>query len=284
MGHFFYDGNNNYNTLKGLDAVAFEKFKGFSISGWFFCTGPIAGSYQSIVSKVNIGRSFYVGVSPHIFNQVAGSTGASSLIFLINSANSTFAETDSAVTFGGTAGSPSSTGPWHFFMAVHYGPSVLPALYVWKSGIYMGYHNVGSPIPSDAETADVYMARHSASPAFLWNGGLADIAFWGIPLTRADAASMAFGAKRPGDVHPEALLAWYKLEDSPGALRIDSAIKGIGIPSGTTLGMVFPALLSQTRLRVFPKPLELLKPQSGSAFITGWSRQSNLPVIGGGTF
>ncbi len=120
--------------------------------------------------------------------------------------------------------------------------------------------------------------------AAFFKGRLADIVYWNVKLTVAELLMLASGLRakyiRPGSIvgyWPLAGRANYEPDLSPNAIN--------GTLTGTTPVPDPPLLPDMNRiLMTIPAEGEMPILSPGPSFISGWSRQSNLPVIGGGTF
>ncbi len=111
-------------------------------------------------------------------------------------------------------------------------------------------------------------------------GRIADVAIWNnIGLDRVDINNLATGWLRPNQIK-SANLAYYWPLSGFYSPEPDLGPNGkVGTLTGTTREEDPP----QFRLVESPFDMSIIQSQA-PAFLSGWSRQSNLPVIGGGTF
>lgn len=114
-------------------------------------------------------------------------------------------------------------------------------------------------------------------------GILADVAVWNVVLTAAEHLMLGQGL-RAKYVRPDNLIGCWPLigrsQYEPDLTRYAN----YGTTTGTASAPDPPFLIPDRNKIFYLEPEGELPILSAAGFLSGWSRQSNLPVIGGGTF
>ncbi len=118
-----------------------------------------------------------------------------------------------------------------------------------------------------------------------FDGTMAHFAAWDVALTASEILSLSQGM-RPSAVRAGSLIGYWPLSGSVPNYEPDLTPYA---NNGTLSGTVFrpdPPLLPNANQILVTIPAEGEMPGLfvAPSFISGWSRQSNLPVIGGGPF
>ncbi len=125
--------------------------------------------------------------------------------------------------------------------------------------------------------------RSDASDPFA--GRMRDLAIWRGELTAPEMAMLGRGNIQPPGIRPQSLISYYPFNDAGRAQRDLGIFGRTGNLRGALLIADPPLLNAYGNKKVSLMPnIGLAKRAAAAAFISGWSRQSNLPVIGGGTF
>ncbi len=143
------------------------------------------------------------------------------------------------------------------------------------------YINAGTPATSSqaisyATITTAYTIGQGFGSAESWGGRIADLALWSAVLTAGEITSLA-GGIRPYNVRKTSLYGYWPLDGLQSPEPDLSGSKFNGTLTGTAFAPGPPTTLSTPRRQI-------TSAVAAPGFIPAWSRQSNLPVIGGGTF
>ncbi len=131
--------------------------------------------------------------------------------------------------------------------------------------------------------ADVVTAGNATGGWF--DGFIADFGLWNVGLTASEILFLARGI-RPPSIRGNTLIGYWPLSGLVPNYEPDiTPYANNGTLIGTSIAPDPPFLPNMNQILVtIPAEREMPALSGGISFIPGWSRQSNLPVIGGGTF
>lgn len=146
--------------------------------------------------------------------------------------------------------------------------------------LYKNAVSTGTPT-AYAHTAHSYgytIGNWTVATTNRWDGVLSDFTYWNVVLSANEISSLVNGT-RPDQIRRSSLKIWLPLFgfDTPEPDFSGNALNGT--VSGPTLSQAGPVNM------ITPKwPINDLFPGVAPSFIPAWAAQSNLPVIGAGTF
>jgi hypothetical protein len=130
----------------------------------------------------------------------------------------------------------------------------------------------------------INLGGDSDSTTYTWKGILQDMAIWDEMLSGSEMVALHFG-KNPLTVRPGSLRAYWPLDG------YDSPARDLGPYNYSAIRVIGTKLQAGSRFRnsyrqpnLVDMPTLFATGVAPPSFISGWSRQSNLPVIGGGTY
>ncbi len=141
--------------------------------------------------------------------------------------------------------------------------------------------NVGSNTESPT-TAPFLIGSEAAARRF--NGFISHVAIWSATLSSGEIAALYRGAL-PNTIRPGSIVGYWPLDGYDAVAADLGPYKLYGVPFGSVNLAANPPLINNYRSpRIGFPTREIAWTSPAPSFKSGWARQSNLPVIGGGTF
>lgn len=140
---------------------------------------------------------------------------------------------------------------------------------------------IGTPVPfpSALTTTELnYVIGNYAIFGAAFLGAMADFAIWNVTLSSGEIAALAKGV-RPGRIRPGALQLWVPCDgiQSPepdlSGNRSNGTVAQSTLSTGPSISMFTPRW-----------PINDVFPPAAPSFIPAWATQTNLPVLGTGTY
>lgn len=207
MARFFSGGGSD--GILTPSANYFSSTTGQSVSFWVY-VNALPASYAGLVqSGVGSDLAIYLKSSGALALYASNQWGRS---------QDPYSSTPSTI----------STGAWHniVFLASSSAGTVL--------GYIDGSVGTNPGGPTIVSKTDTYSFGYDPNNAGrILNGSLADIAFWNVDLTAAEATALANGA-RPSQIRPKSLAGWWPLTGLQSPEPDLSGSKNNGTVTGTT--------------------------------------------------
>ncbi len=254
----------NGSTDKIECGTAVPAPQAITISAWVNFAS-LAAAYSSVYSKVFTGNAYH-----QLFVSSAGKIVT--YIFGIGDIH-VDPGTNTAVT----------TGTWNHF-AITYDSS--DGLRAFVNGVGSGTAAANGALATGFSTGRITSIGTDIGTAGRFvNGRIVDVAMWGIRLFPSEVTALASGM-RANRIRVGSLLHYVPLSGRVPNYEPDlTPYANNGTLTGTAFYPDPPFIPDANRILVtVPAEREMPTLFVAPSFISGWSRQSNLPVIGGGTF
>ncbi len=124
----------------------------------------------------------------------------------------------------------------------------------------------------------------SEASARRFNGLISHVAIWSATLSAGEISALYHGAL-PNTIRPASIVGYWPLDGYDAVAADLGPYKLYGVPFGSVNLAASPPLINSYRPpRIGFPTREIVGKIPAPSFISGWARQSNLPVIGGGTY
>lgn len=257
----------------------------------------MARSFNGTTDKINCGHGS--SLNPMRNFTIAGwgnSTGTSDDFILARDdggaqrkfafgkvSNKLYMDSGNGVPFSGV-GPTISINTWYHYCSVVVSNTGNPGIaYGFLNGTFVATGSMGAII--SATSTDLLIGNRGDG-AVPFGGNIAHVAMWSTNISAGEVVLLASGV-RPNSIQPLSLVGYWPLFGIPSPEPDLSQFGNNGTLTGTGFAADPPQMRSGSPTDILWVPPEgempaLLLP--APSFISGWSRQSNLPVIGGGTF
>ncbi len=250
-----FNGGNNRIDITNTPAGKLGS-KVMTVSVWVYPTAlPIALGYAGLVS-------------PQV--------GAAYIIYLKGNGKLAFFP-----GYDGTGATTLAVNNW-YHIAVSIGGVSADQKY-WVNGRIDGLSS--SQAFADAGTVLTFGTDWN-SAARAYSGNMADVAIWNDANLSPGEIQSLYSGIRPNKIRPRNLAGYWPLYGDQSPEPDLSQFRRPGVLTGPSVFALDPPQLQRSvqEILYFPPEGEMPALSIAPSFISGWSRQSNLPVIGGGTF